>query len=195
MVDMDNFISIKPIAFKILYNLQILRLFSQFYFHYAVREYVKKGDVVIDIGANWGCYTRLFSKWGAEVYAVEPVPKFRIILRKLIGMNVIPYAFGNENKFIGMEHYHEGDGWYRVSDKGQLAEMIKGSRMFGGFWQINFIKIDVEGSELPIIEDMAELILKHRPTILIETGKINEVLTHLKGYKIIDQYLNDYLIA
>jgi len=45
------------------------------------------------------------------------------------------------------------------------------------------------------IEDMAKLILKHKPTILIETGEIEKVLSFLPSYKIIDQLNNDFLIC
>jgi len=185
------------LIFKILYNLQILRFFPQFYFHYAVREYIKEGDVVIDIGANWGIYTRLFKKWGAFVIAVEPIQKFIDIL-KSINVKIVPCALGSEEKNIHLTHWRDTSGCYRISDEGEYQSvMIKGSVIFANL-KMDFIKIDVEGfnhEELDIIEDIAELILKHKPKILIETGKINEVLSYLPGYKVIDQFRNDYLIA
>ena len=197
MVIMDNFIGFKPIVFKILYNLQILRFSPQFYFHYEIKKYIKKGDVVIDIGANWGCYTRLFKKWGANVIAVEPIQKFIDIL-KSINVKIVPCALGSGEKNIHLMHWRDTSGCYRISYEGEYQSvMIKGGVIFANL-KMDFIKIDVEGfnhEELDIIEDMAELILKHKPKILIETGKINEVLSYLPRYKVIDQFRNDYLIA
>lgn len=190
----------RALLFRILYTLRILKLFPQFHFHYEVKKYVKKGDVVIDIGANQGIYTRIFSDCGAYVYAVEPMRIFLNGLYKIFTSAVYPFALGNEHKVIWMEHWRNSSGAYKIADhdKGYLycqdAQMVKGSILFSTLSKINFIKIDVEGSELPIIEDMAELILKHHPTILIETGEIDKVLKFLTGYKIKESVNNDYLI-
>lgn len=189
---------VKAKLFLILYYSQILRLSKKFHFHYFIRKFIKKDDVVIDIGANWGCYTRLFKKWGADVYAVEPVAKFRPVLRRIIGLDklrVLDYALGDENKFIGMEQWRDTDGAYRVSDKGQMATMVKGSWLFGDIDKLDFIKIDVEESEVPIIKDMKELIEKHKPMILIETGFIREVLNLLPDYNVLHSFQNEYLLC
>lgn len=183
----------KPFLFRILYKLQILRLFPQFYFHYEVKKYINRNDVVIDIGANQGIYTRIFSDLGAFVYALEPVEKF---FRKLNCYVALRYALGSENKEVTLTQWRNTSGAYKLAKNGEYkARMYRGSQLFAPIDRINFIKIDVEGSELPIIEDMAELILKHKPTILIETGKINKVLEFLPGYKIKDRMSNDYLIG
>ena len=182
----------KRLLFKILYNLQILRLFPQFYFHYEVRKYIKKDDVVLDIGANQGIYTRIFSNSGTKVYAVEPISKFWSMLLK--DSIVMPFALGDDTKMVCLDCWRNTSGAYRISEKGIVAQMVNGSKIFKHLDKINFIKIDVEGSELPIIEDMKDLILKHKPTILIETGVIDKVLEYLKGYKIKDTMFNDYLL-
>jgi FkbM family methyltransferase len=179
------------ILFNILYKLQILRLFPQFYFHYEVRKYIKKGDIVLDIGANQGIYTKIFKDLGGFVIAVEPVDKFYFQLKADV---IYRCALGGENKSCCMEQWRNTSGAYKIADKGELVWMRKGSDLFKHLSKLNFIKIDVEGSELPIIEDMRELILKHKPTILIETGRINKVLDFLPGYKIKDRCFNDWLI-
>jgi FkbM family methyltransferase len=115
---------------------------------------------------------------------------------KIKNTEVIPIALGEKNGIIKMTHWRNTSGAYSISNDGELfAQMIQGSLWFKDMDKMNFIKIDVEGSELPIIEDMAELILKHEPIILIETGTINKVLEYLPGYKVMDRCMNDYLIG
>ena len=184
--------------FRLLYFLRVLKLFPQYFFHYEVRKFVKKGDVVIDIGANQGIYTKIFSDCGAYVHAIEPIRKFWDSLEKINTdrINLIPFAMGGKIKSVRMERWRNTSGAYRISKDGNLhIQMMQGSLWFNKIAKLNFIKIDVEGSELPIIEDMAGLILKHKPTILIETDKIAEVLSYLKGYEVIKQVSNDYLIG
>ena len=180
--------------FLLLYSIGILKLFKAFYFHYEVKKYIKTGDVVIDIGANQGIYTRIFSSCGAFVYAVEPIGKFWDTLQKIKNVELLPVALGNKRGAVYLEQWRNTSGAYRIAKKGEHAAiMSKGSQIFCE-GKINFIKIDVEGSELPIIEDMAELILKHHPVILIETGQIDRVLKSLPKYKIIEVVNNDYLL-
>jgi len=183
---------IKPTLFRILYDLRMLKLFKQFHFHYYIREFVKPGDVVIDIGAGWGCYTRIFSGLGARVFAVEPLTTNQST-EKIIWL---PFALGDKDDAGFLTHWRNTSGAYKLSDTGNIAVEIKrGSKLFEYFSKINFIKIDVEESELPIIKDMKELIEKHKPMILIETGFLREVLNLLPDYNILHSFQNEYLLC
>ena len=53
------------------------------------------------------------------------------------------------------------------------AEMRRGSELFGHLTRIDFIKCDVEGYEVVIMEEMRPLLERFRPTVLIETGGEN----------------------
>ena len=70
-------------AFALLYSVGLLRLWDKFYFYNEVKRYIKTGDAVIDIGANLGYYTYIFSGLvGKEgtVYAIEPIKDFHNLL-------------------------------------------------------------------------------------------------------------------
>jgi FkbM family methyltransferase len=104
-------------------------------------------------------------------------------------------VLGEKEKEVKLKQWRNTSGAYKIASDGDITtQMVRGSLLFSDLDKINFIKIDVEGSELPIIEDMRTLILEHKPMILIETGFIKEVLDILTGYKIKDQCLNDYLL-
>jgi FkbM family methyltransferase len=46
-------------------------------------NYVRKGDLVFDVGANVGVYTEVFAGLGARVVAIEPNPRCCQVLRQL----------------------------------------------------------------------------------------------------------------
>lgn len=75
----------KPIFGKFVYNLQDKmqrRNVSKFY-----SKFIRKGDLVFDIGANEGQTAEIFLKLGAEVVSVEPNPYcFKILKEKFSGL-------------------------------------------------------------------------------------------------------------
>ena len=111
---------IKQILYKILgirnYLIVVSRLFFISYYcgwlkqkkifdcHYFVQKVVRKGDYVIDIGANLGYYSRLFARLaGSEgkVFSVEPVTLFRKVLSintsGFKNTTIIPFALGEKD--------------------------------------------------------------------------------------------------
>src|SRR3954470_7388873 len=49
------------------------------------RTFVRRGDLVIDVGAHAGNHVRALSAIGCRVVAVEPQPDFARVLRLLFG--------------------------------------------------------------------------------------------------------------
>ena len=176
-------------------------------YNYHLPNLVKRGDTVIDIGANLGYYTRPIADIvGAEgrVYAVEPVPViFDVLKRNTAGrgnVTLLNYALGSEDRTIEMANDsvaaagYFGTGRNFVSD-GELsgeaicftAQMVQGSKLFAEIGKIDFIKCDIEGYERIVIPEMRAIIEQHHPTVLIETdgdtrGEIIEMFTEM-GYR------------
>jgi FkbM family methyltransferase len=141
---------------------------------------IKPGNLVFDIGANIGYYTLLFadlSKTGT-IYAFEPDPSIAKIFKKNIAQNAISNvafhqnAVGNKNEtldlFLNEDNrgdnriYAEGQDW-----KSQKVECIRLDDKFQNL-AIDFIKIDIQGSEFGAIEGMANLIA-NSPNLSIVT--------------------------
>ena len=176
-------------------------------YNYHLPHLVKRGDTVIDIGANLGYYTRPIADIvGAEgrVYAVEPVPViFDVLKRNTAGcrnVTLLNYALGSEERTIEMANDsvaaagYFGTGRNFVSD-GELsgeairftAQMVQGSKLFAEIGKIDFIKCDIEGYERVVIPEMRAIIEQHHPTVLIETdggtrGEIIAMFTEM-GYR------------
>ncbi len=159
---------------------------------YHLPRLVRAGDVCIDIGANLGYYARTLARLAGpegRVYAVEPVAPVRKVLsrnlRRCVNTEIIPYALGGEDRTVVLandsarETGYLGTGRNFVKESGGrsdvefVAEMRRGSGLFGGLKRLDFIKCDVEGYELHILREMRPVLERHRPTVLIETGGEN----------------------
>jgi FkbM family methyltransferase len=150
----------------------------------------KKDTDIIDIGANIGYNTLMFSDYG-PVYSFEPV------YHHIVGLNVknnvlrnkvevFPYALSNENKISEIfipnrgcqsnTHINYGGTGFTLPEdwRGGSLEVTceKLDDVYSGV--TSFIKIDVEGHELQVLEGAKETIKKHMPTILIELHDFNE---------------------
>lgn len=185
-------------AFILLFNVGLLRLWDMFYFYYEVKRYVKTNDIVIDIGANIGYFTHIFSRLVGKkgmVYAVEPIKDFHNLLIDK-NVKVFDVALGKRNGRAYIEKWRDSNGAYRIAEKGQRVNMRKGSELFSNLNRIDFIKIDVEGYETNIIEDMIDILKEHKPKLLIETGdqKVLDLLGSI-GYLIMDKKHNDILLT
>ncbi|MCL4415648.1 MAG: FkbM family methyltransferase [Actinobacteria bacterium] len=149
-------------------------------------KYIKKGDYVIDIGANKGTYAYSMSKAvGKEgvVYSFEPNPVMVTQLRKnLKQLNVVienlavsstteDKTFYRHTKDCGPTSSLE---FFDVLDKdGELEKTTVKCVTLDSFCKMhnlspNLIKIDVEGHEFNVIKGAESIIRNRRPYIIFE---------------------------
>ena len=137
---------------------------------------VRQGDIVWDIGANIGAYTSIFSKLvgkKGKVYAFEPHPKTFEKLSFLKSKNVIALNFGLSNDkgnllFSSKEGSEDSSEYNSIVNNEYVGKTIT-VRIETADYIIksnivdipNFIKIDVEGSELFVLHGMS-LLLKNK---------------------------------
>lgn len=141
-----------------------------------VKKQIKEGDVVLDIGANLGYYTLIFARLvGSKgtVYSFEPEPYNFSLLKKNVDINgyknvrlenaAISNKNGNTRLYLAKEH----TGMHRiypsrwVSKNYAEVKMIRLDDYFKDDFlknRISFIKIDVEGSELSVLQGMQSLL-------------------------------------
>ena len=138
-----------------------------------VKKLVKKGDIVLDIGANLGYYTLLLAKIvgkDGKVFAFEPDPKNFDLLKKNVELNdyenveLIQKAVSNENGKAGLFLSEKNPGDHRIYDSGDnrkfiQIETIRLDDFFKDFRsKVDFIKMDIQGAEAKAIEGMPELL-------------------------------------
>ena len=176
---------------KVLYNA------NDFYMGTCISEYgeycdeevqllskiIKKGDTVLDVGANIGLLTIPFSKMvgnNGKVFSYEPQSKIYYILCSNISLNnlnnveAFNLAVGssNESVYLPTIDYTKSNnfGGINLLDKGDIkVNQIKLDDL--SLDKLNMIKIDVEGMELNVLEGSKETLKKHRPIIYVENDR------------------------
>jgi FkbM family methyltransferase len=152
---------------------------------------IKRNDVVIELGANRGFYTSLFSNIVGKnglVYGFEAVPSTYQILRKNVSTfsnfknyKLINKAVADENSSRKIYLPNDDDGQASLqkqefgSWKGGLVSSLdcKVVRLDDYFAQqqiskIDFVKCDIEGAELFALKGMKQLLAKYKPILFLE---------------------------
>ena len=138
---------------------------------------------ILDVGANIGCTSLLFSDLGQQVVAFEPLPRTFELLEKNVGLaqknniTTLPFALGDENGSAQMYFLDENRSMAFVLDRtsrdDRPAAIIKIKRLDDMFPEIgidrlDFMKIDVEGYELRVLEGAKNTIEQYRPIVQME---------------------------
>lgn len=153
------------------------------------RELLDRNRDVVDVGANVGFHTVMFSKAvaGRRVLAVEPMPAAVGRLRKNIERNgvtskvvvfegVVSNAEGTVtiNSVPGLEEYsslgvmaHPSIAGMSIETRQVTARTLDQLIEEHGL-DCGFLKIDVEGVEHLVLEGGQRTLLQHRPVILAE---------------------------
>ncbi|KFM20079.1 Protein-L-isoaspartate O-methyltransferase [Marine Group I thaumarchaeote SCGC AAA799-P11] len=160
----DNVLS-RDIAFHKVWEPEITTL---------VKEIIKKDQIVVDVGSNIGYFTTLFSKLvgdSGKVYSFEPAPKNFELLKKNVSFNnlknvsIYPMAASDasERKNLFLSTWNFGDNRLfekprdeRDQDRETIeVEAIRLDEITQE--KIDFIKIDVQGFELQVINGAKKL--------------------------------------
>lgn len=156
-----------------------------------LKKIVKQGNTCLDIGANVGYYSHFLCKYTGKlgkVYAVEPIPDFRVVLMKNIPAKyrknyvLFPYALGSEEKKIemglpvvggvihhGMTHILDKQEEQSIAQTFEV-EMKIPDKLFGEIQKLDFVKCDVEGYEYFVFSNMKETFMKNKPIVQCELG-------------------------
>jgi FkbM family methyltransferase len=146
-----------------------------------IKSLVKKDDVCLDIGANIGYFTVLMAKQCKLVYAYEPEPSNYQLLRKNIMLNKTFNIYVNhvaltENSGQAQLHLSAAShGMHRMFPSGLCNSFTTvRTQRFDEAWtnqgkfHVDFIKIDIEGSELGALKGMKEMLSVNKSTMVME---------------------------
>jgi FkbM family methyltransferase len=132
----------------------------------AMQAATMPGDVVWDIGANIGFYTRQFAAWtgaGGRVYAFEPEPATLLDLRAAVdtlqNVTVVPIGLSANDArlpFARMDIYGSGALVVTSDQADEFLEVRAGDGL--DLSAPNLVKVDVEGHELDVLRGMKRLL-------------------------------------
>jgi FkbM family methyltransferase len=157
----------------------------------ALERCVPRDGMVLDIGAHAGQFTKLFARLAADgrVYAIEPGGYARAILRAAIGARrlanvaIVPVAVGAVSRLeilniplkasgavgFGLSHFGAAEArWPRVATELVAQTTIDDLAASLGLDRLDFIKADIEGGELRMLEGARRTLERFRPRLLIE---------------------------
>lgn len=135
-----------------------------------------------DIGAHFGMWSSAMLPHFGSVHAFEPIPRLARVLQKGVGKRatVHPIAVSDKAGTMSLRCPRAGLGRSTIEPNNDLAGMSDPTQPIDTFEvrvakldDLNlpdpaFVKIDVEGHELCVIDGMRGLIERAHPTLLIE---------------------------
>jgi FkbM family methyltransferase len=134
----------------------------------AVRR-LGRGDVVADVGSFTGDTAIIFVEQGCDVWAFEPyADAFECLRRNCPGAHCLNVAVGDGRgmKTVELDPEKKGEnyGMRKVYDGGPPTIRLDDLNLP----RLDFIKIDVEGFEPPVMDGAKETIRRCRPVLYVE---------------------------
>ncbi|WP_213774055.1 FkbM family methyltransferase [Bradyrhizobium sp. dw_78] len=143
---------------------------------------VPDGAVTVDVGANCGLYTRKLARLSRQVHAFEPSHKMAVLLRRTSAPNVNIHEMalsdqaGDAELFIPQDDDEPVYGLASLeprqgasSQQKIVSTTVPKARLDAVIRdEVAFVKIDVEGHELNVLNGSTGLLERSQPVFLVE---------------------------
>lgn len=152
------------------------------------KEDIRKGDCVIDLGAQAGIFSLFGASKKAKVYSFEPfLPNYEMLLKNIEINNfqdrIIPFnlAVSDSDKKLKFNICDDNTGGHSCirenSGKSVEVNAISLKTLFkkNNISRCNLLKCDVEGSEYPIFYNAPKDILQRIDRIYMEFHDFSEI--------------------
>jgi len=155
-----------------------------------LHQFLKPDMVALDVGANLGEYTLFMAKrlTQGRVLSFEPMAFARLQLQENVSLNnfkqvdVFEYGLSNKGQKLQLHEVDDGNeglGTLFLGNKKSKGAIEITLEPLDEKWdsfhlpRLDFIKIDVEGSELFVLQGAIKAIAKFKPLILVEVSEEN----------------------
>ncbi len=145
----------------------------------------------IDCGGHLGNWTLHWHDKVEVIEVFEPnievLPDFKKNTEHLKNINLYEHALGDKAGTVAMD-YETHIGTYRIT-KEEGPHHINTLDSYN-FTDVDIIKIDVEGFEVPLLDGAKETIMSNRPWIQIEANETGEKFYNRPKRKILDKLVS-----
>ncbi|MET8837608.1 FkbM family methyltransferase [Micromonospora sp. NPDC004540] len=154
-------------------------------------DFVPRGGTAVDVGAWYGPWTARLLRRADRVVSVEPTPALARQLRAAFPTVEVVEAAVSDHPGNASLHVPDGGAIVGTSslEDPTLGNAIQVPRITLdslGLADVRFVKLDIEGHELPALRGAAETIRRDRPALLIEVEEriqpVEPLLELLSGW-------------
>jgi len=145
----------------------------------ALMTYITPGTCVIDVGANIGFFTLQFAQQvggDGHVFSIEPEShNFNLLLKQLqraglasrvTALQAVAADSAGE-RHLQLDPYHPAN--HKISSQGVVVTAVTLDALAASRAQpVSFIKIDVQGAEMQVLDGGWQLIKTQHPALFIE---------------------------
>jgi len=144
-------------------------------------EIVSPGGIAIDVGANQGFFAFAFSRIVDQVEAFEPNPDYAHFARRMLGVRARIHEIALSNQAGAAEFVvplsEQGIALHLAGNLKRATAHHANAMCFNvevrtldsyAFRPVHAIKVDVEGSEMEVLEGGRETIRRDRPPLIVE---------------------------
>lgn len=155
-----------------------------------VKELIQDGDVVIDIGANLGYFSKTFSRLSpnGKVICIEPLPQYYSILKHFLSsrknIEIHNVALGKDagevtmilpksNGMIRTGLPYISKSYEKSEHPTQQVQIVNPNSLLKNLSKIDYIKCDIEGFEWIVFQELKEVLKQYQPIVQIEISTEN----------------------
>lgn len=144
--------------------------------HKIANEYIKSGMTVLDIGANIGTHSIVYSNKitsNGKLYAIDPCPEHCVCLNHNLPdwVTVVQTAISDKVGVIGYKKYTNTGCNRCVENKECMTVNTTTIDAYFSDTPIHFIKMDIEGYETKALMGALNTIKKYKPILCIESNR------------------------
>ncbi len=143
--------------------------------HTFISDFIKPNSVVIDLGANDGEFSEYTANnFNADVYAIEPVPELFNSISASPRIKKFPYCISNSNKLCQLKlPDSQCATLYNKVGQNEKTIIVEGItlKIFlekNNIIHISLLKVDIEGAEVEMFENLDDDIFNKIDQITVE---------------------------
>jgi FkbM family methyltransferase len=131
--------------------------------------------VAVDVGGHVGLWSRWLVKRFQSVHAFEPVEEYADLFQQNVAAKNVKLhrvALGDGYGAVSMKTYPDNTGQAHINGAGDVVMLALDTY---NLTQVDFLKVDVEGYELPVLKGAERTLKICRPVVVVEQRGCDQI--------------------